>query len=58
MVTEIGEMIDARMQLNGNGKWVRNNPEKHETPDIDQEIGDVVYMAAMATEKEQDLYRD
>ena len=49
MVTEVGEVIDARLQLSGNGKWVRNNPNRHEAPDVDKEIGDVVYMAALAT---------
>ena len=52
MVTKVGEMIDARIQLSGNGKWVRKIPDKHKAPGVDREIGDVVYMAAMATEKD------
>ena len=52
MVTEIGEMIDARIQLSGNDKWVCKIPDKHKAPNVDREIGNVVYMAAMATEND------
>ena len=51
IVTEVGEMIDARLQTGGEGKWVRNNPERHGASDIDREIGDVLWMAVLATER-------
>jgi len=50
MITEMGEMVDARLSLNK--EWVRNNPEKHKNSSVDEEIADVVLMAALATDQD------
>jgi NTP pyrophosphatase (non-canonical NTP hydrolase) len=41
-ISEVGELTDAIVQ--GNGAWVRNNPDKHAEDSIAEEAGDVLMM--------------